>query len=166
MEPTLYFAAFGFGAGDLALLMIRVITGLFFVCYRFRWIYDPSDPDCQWFSPARKMRLINRLCSCGYGANPIVAAAVAIVEVLAGIGLVLGFLAVPSAFALVVILLFANCCLPKEEIPLMKPVDRVDVVACYLRLIEPLYLTMALAIILLGPGKWSLDYLIWTWWVS
>lgn len=154
----------GLGISDLALFLNRFLMGLFFVVYRFRWVFDPSLPVGQrWFSKQRRFRLINRLCTCGYSRNPVLSGTVAIVEILAGLGLMAGLLAVPSAIGILLVMIFANCCTPREEIPAMHPVDKIDVVACYLRLVEPLYLMMAVVVILVGPGKWSLDYLVVGW---
>lgn len=149
-------------AQDAALFLIRSTMGLFFLIYRFRWIWDPAAKDSQWFSQIRRSRLIKRLESCGYGSNRHLAGAVALVEILAGAALIVGLLTMPAALGIFVILIFANCCTPREEIPFMKPVDGVDVVRCYLHLAEPLYLVMAVVLLLMGPGRWSLDYVIWS----
>lgn len=154
----------GLGFQDLGLLLIRVTTGAFFLIYRFRWVFDPSAVDKCWLSPTRHIRLRNRLCSCGYTDHPSLAAAVAVIEILGGLGLIFGLLSVLSALGLFIVLVFANLCTPKEEIPLMKPVDKVDYVRCYLHLAEPLYLAMAFLIIVAGPGKYSLDYLLLSLW--
>lgn len=148
-------------AQDAALFLLRFTMGLFFVVYRFRWVWDPSDCTKQWCPPARRDRLIKRLEDCGYGYHPILAGSVAVIEILAGLGLMAGLLTIPSAVGIFVIMLFANCCTPREEIPLMRPVDKVDVVRCYLHLAEPLYAVMALSVVLMGPGRWSMDYVIW-----
>lgn len=163
----LYYLTFGPGMHDVALLLTRVVMGVFFVSYRFRWVWDPSQPPGQRFcSTFRRNKLIGRMCSCGYGGNPWLAGTVAVVEILAGLGLIVGLLSIPSAFGLFLVMVFANCCTPKEEIPAMNPVDKWDYVSCYLRLVEPLYLTMAVIIVLCGPGRYSLDYLIWHWMVT
>lgn len=151
----------GLGYSDLGLFLNRFILGLFFVIYRFRWIYDPSDKECSWFSPRRRYRLMNRLCTCGYTDNAVLAGTVAMVEILAGLALMAGFLTIPAAGGIIAVMIFANCCTPKEEIPLMNPVDKIDWVACYLRLVEPLYLFMALLVVLMGPGRWSIDYALY-----
>jgi len=153
----------GFTLHDLGLFLNRVVPGVFFLSYRFRWVYDPTAPDRKLCSPTRRARLINRLSSCGLPGHPVLAATVAIGEILAGLALVVGLLAVPAAIGLVLVMVFANACTPKEEIPFMKPVDRLDYVSCYLRLVEPLYLVMCLNVVLMGPGQWSLDALVWSW---
>lgn len=170
IEPRMELMVSGLGANDLALFLNRLLLGIFFVSYRFRWVFDPSDPTGDyWFPLARRNRLVNRLCTCGYSNNPLLSATVAITEILAGLGLLVGLLSIPSAFGILAVMVFANCCTPFEEVPAMHPVDRIDIVACYLRLVEPLYLYMALVVILLGPGHWSMDYLIlqhtggWLW---
>lgn len=150
----------GLGFQDATMFFIRLILGGFFVLYRFRWVYDPSATDRKWFSPSRKSRLIDRLYTCGYSANPLLAALVALGEIAAGLAVIVGFLTVPAAMVLLVILVFANCCTPREEIPLMKPVDKLDVLRCYLHLAEPLYLILAIGVIFIGPGMWSLDHWI------
>lgn len=142
---------------DTASLVIRVVMGAFFMLYRFRWFWDPSQPD-PWFSHYRKERLASTLRECGY--PPQLAPIVAVGEVLAGLGLILGLLTLPSALAIIVIMIFANKCTPRAEIRQMKPVDCVDWFACYLRLVEPLYLSMAFVVLMLGPGRYSLDHLI------
>lgn len=141
---------------DLALLLMRVLLGGFMVLYRFRFFYDPSQPD-PWFSKYRRDLLGDRLCSCSYPTAYAIRLAIAGVEVLAGIALIVGLLTVPAAFGLLVILVFATCCTYKENTEVQKPVDCVDWVSCYLRTIEPLYITFAVCIILLGPGAYSLD---------
>ena len=150
----------GAGALDLSFLINRVIIGIFFVSYRFRWFYDPAQPPCdRWFSAFRRTKLRTRLCTCRYPV--VMAPAVAVIEVLAGLALIVGLLTVPAAVGIVVIMIFANCCTPPEEIPAMNPVDKLDWLSCYLRLVEPLYLWMAVMVIMHGPGRYSLDYAIW-----
>lgn len=152
----------GFGFEDLGLFLNRFLPGLFFVTYRFRWVYDPSSlSEKCWFSDFRRTKLRAKLAECQYGCSHHLAGTVAIVEILGGLGLMSGLLAVPSALGLFVIMCFANCCAPKTQLPAMKPIDSIDCIACYLQLPEPLYLVMVANVIILGPGKWSLDY-VWT----
>lgn len=147
----------GLQAPDLGLFILRVVPGVFFLTFRFRWIFDPQRG---WFCQFRRQKLIERMCSCGYGGNHILAALVACGEVLGGLGLIVGLLTVPAALGILVIMMFAQCCEPPEELRKMKIADRVDLVAKFLLFCEPLYFTMALVTILMGPGRWSLDWLL------
>lgn len=149
----------GVGFHDAALLLMRVVIGAFFVLYRHRWFYDCSRPKgSRLFCVKRRSKLRARLRTCGYPRE--LAPLVATTQVLAGMGLIVGLLTVPAALAIFFVMVFANCCAPKEEIAAMKPVDKIDWWASYLRLVEPLYLTNALVVLSLGPGKYSLDYLL------
>lgn len=145
---------------DLALLINRCLLGTFMVLYRFRWFYDPTQPD-PWFSQFRKEKLEQRLCSCHYSTHFALCFTVASIEVLGGLALIVGLLAIPAALGILVILLFATYCTAWENTEVQKPVDCVDVVSCYLRTIEPLYITLALGVVLLGPGRYSFDAWVW-----
>lgn len=147
----------GFNLPDLGLWALRVVPGVFFLTYRFRWVFDPQHG---WFCDVRRRNLIARMCSCGYGGNAYMAALVAIIEIGAGAALIVGLLTVPAAFGLLVIMAFAQCCEPPEEMRKMQIIDRADAVAKFLLFCEPLYFTMALGVVLMGPGKWSLDWLL------
>lgn len=98
------------------------------------------------------------MCSCGYGGSAVIAALVALIEIGAGVALIIGLLTVPAAFGILVIMAFAQCCEPPEEMRKMQIADRVDAVAKFLLFCEPLYFTMAGVTMLMGPGKWSLDW--------
>ena len=144
---------------DLAIALIRALLGGFMVLYRFRWFYDPTQTD-PWFSHFRRELLKARLCSCNYPSSLVMCGTLASVEVLGGIMLIVGFLTIPAAVSLLLILLFATCCTAKENTLVQKPVDTIDTISCYLRTIEPLYITMALVLVLTGPGKYSFDYFL------
>lgn len=147
----------GLNFPDLGLLALRVVPGVFFLTFRFRWVFDPAQG---WFCDFRRRKLIERMCSCGYGSNAYMAALVAIIEIGAGAALIVGLLAVPAALGILVIMMFAQCCEPPEELRKMQIADKIDLVAKFLLFCEPLYFTMAAATVLMGPGRWSLDWLI------
>ena len=92
--------------------------------------------------------------------HPVLAGTVATIEILAGLGLIVGLLAVPSALGILIIMAFANCCEPPEELREMHPVDKIEYVPDFLKLVEPLYFVLAAVILILGPGRWSFDYLL------
>jgi hypothetical protein len=48
-----------------------------------------------------------------------------------------------------------------RSVLLCGPVDKADVVCAYLWRVEGLYIGLAVMILLAGPGKYSLDYLLW-----
>lgn len=149
---------------NIALLLLRVVLGLFFVIYRFRWIYDPTSKTSPWLNSIRHQHLEAKLCSCGWGMHPALAGFVALVEISAGLGVMFGLLTQAAAFGLMTILIVATSCTAKAKIKVQNggkgPEDRIDVVSCYLWTVEPIYILIAFVILLLGPGSYSLDALI------
>lgn len=144
----------------LVLLLARFVVGFFFVSYRFRWFWDPNPKDgVEICSPHRHLNLRKKLCACGWGISPTLAAFVAVIELLAGLGTILGLLTTLSALGLLGILIFATICTAKEKTLRQLPVDKIDVVNCYLWTPEPVYIVLTLMILALGPGSISLDHL-------
>lgn len=88
------------------------------------------------------------------------AAFVALSELAAGVSVICGFLTSLSAVGLLLILLVATLCTAKEKTLRQKPVDRIDVMNCYLWNPEPVYIVLALVVATLGPGWFSLDQLV------
>lgn len=151
----------------LALFLARFVLGFFFVSYRFRWFYDPTPKDgggaiC---NVHRHLSLRKKLCQCGWGMSPALAAFVAVAEIAAGLGVMFGLLTGISAFGLLIILLVATLCTAKEKTLRQNPVDGIDVVNCYLWNPEPVYIVLAVVVLSLGPGSFSLDALL-TWWLT
>lgn len=144
----------------LILFLARFTLGFFFVSYRFRWFYDPDPIDgVEICSPYRRQKLQEKLSHCGWGMSPQLAAFVAISEILAGLGVIFGALTSLSAIGLIIILIAATLCTAKEKTLKQKPVDTIDVVNCYLWTPEPVYIVLALVVLVLGPGWFSLDQL-------
>lgn len=141
---------------DVALLIVRVLLGAFFVLARFRWFYDPSRPE-HFLNHARHTHLSEKLATCGFGNHPTVAALVATIEVGAGLFLIVGLLTSLAAFGLIAILLGACACSTREKTMRQQPVDGVQVAEDVLWTVEPLYLLLAVALFLAGGGAISLD---------
>jgi uncharacterized membrane protein YphA (DoxX/SURF4 family) len=155
------FAIHGLGAVDFALLIARLLLGVFFVLARFRFFWDPSRPIMPWLNIVRQESFINKLSFCGCKRRAKFWAWVAAaVEVLAGIGLIIGLLAWLSALGLLVVLLVATRCTWRQKVYEQHPVDKADVVCAYLWRVEGLYIGLAVMILLAGPGKYSLDHLL------
>ncbi len=144
----------------MTLFLARFVLGFFFVSYRFRWFFDPTPKDgVEVCSPYRHLRLRQKLCSCGWGMSPQLAAFVAVSEMLAGLGVMFGLLTSLSAFGLLAILIVATLCTAKEKTLRQNPVDGIDVVSCYLWNPEPVYIILALVVMTFGGGWFSLDNL-------
>jgi uncharacterized membrane protein YphA (DoxX/SURF4 family) len=146
---------------DLASLILRCIVGVFFLLARFRYVYDPSiNPS--WFASVRHMSLQNKMRKCGLNFMPRLWAEVtAYGELAGGLGLIVGLLTPLAAIGLLVILLPATACTAAEKINRQAPVDGIATVECYLWTPEPLYIALCVAILLLGPGAFSLDHYLW-----
>lgn len=150
----------------IALFLARFVLGFFFVSYRFRWFYDPTPQDgVAICSPYRHLNLRRKLCQCGWGMHPWLAAFVAIAEVAAGLAVIFGVLTSYAALGLLLILLVATLCTAREKTLRQNPVDGIDVVNCYLWNPEPVYIVLAVVVMALGPGMFSIDALL-TWWMS
>lgn len=144
----------------LTLFLVRFVLGFFFVSYRFRWVFDPTPQDgVEICSPYRHLSLRKKLEQCGYGMAPTTAGLVAVSELVAGISLIFGLLSWLSAAVLLIILLAATACTAKEKTLRQNPIDRIDVVNCYLWNPEPIYIVLAIVVLAFGPGYLSLDYL-------
>lgn len=152
----------GFVAINIAATLVRILLGTFFVLARFRFFYDPSQPKYRVFCPARLESLTRKMAHCGLKKYPFQwAVAVAVIEVLAGVALIFGFLSTLAAVGLLAILVYATRCTCKEKVERQNPVDNIDRLCCYLWTPEPLYILLALLVLLIGPGVFSVDYLIW-----
>lgn len=141
---------------DLLLLSIRVLVGGFFLLYRFRWVYEPSNRT--WFCPNRAAKLKGALADCG--VNPGLASFVAVTEILAGLGLILGLCTMGSAVVLGIIMAYGHRCVVIPGIRKMQPVDILDTMRCWLMWPEPLYLIMCVWLLCTGPGRFSLDHIL------
>lgn len=152
----------GIGGDSSASLLARLTLGSFYVLARFRSFYDPAQPEgCRIFNGSRFASLQRKLCSCGFKRGLTfwtwVAAAV---EVGGGLALIAGFLTILAASALLVLTLRATMCTAVAKITEQNPVDRLDCVACYLWRVEGLYIALAALVLLLGPGVFSVDYIL------
>lgn len=135
---------------SLASLILRWVLGWFFILARFRWIYSPD-------LSARRASLEAKVKVCGY--PKWMAGPTAYGELFGGLAVVVGFLT-PLALALLFsILVFATKCTAVQKVMEQKPVDAVDCVSCYLWRVEGVYIAISLALLFLGPGAYSLDFL-------
>lgn len=144
---------------DAALFLLRAVLGTFYVLARFRFFYDPSRS--RWLCPDRRRSLVNKVQICGWlsTAPRLWACVVAVVEVLGGAALIVGFLTQYAALSLLGVTLVATYYTARDKVTAQKPVDKLDCVSCYLWRVEGVYIAIALAILALGPGRWSIDYL-------
>ena len=146
----------------LALLLLRSTLGAFYVLARFRFFYDPSMPTGRrLLNRARHASLARKMCHCGLTAEPYLWAwLVAVIEVGAGLFLLAGYQTRLAAFGLLVLTCIATYCTAREKVAKQHPCDRLDWYACYLWCAEPLYIVLAVCVLLLGAGDWSADTLL------
>lgn len=153
----------GFGFHDGIQLLARLLLGGFFVLARFRFFYDPSKPEgTRFLNTIRHTSLTNKMAHCGFTKPSPYAYAwfVASVEVLAGFGVFFGLFTMLSALGLFLITLIGTRCTAYDKVVRQNPVDKIDVCSDYLWLAEPLYIGLSIAILLGGPGSYSLDAVI------
>jgi uncharacterized membrane protein YphA (DoxX/SURF4 family) len=143
---------------DIASLLARGLLGGFFVLARFRFFYDPSkSPNC-WCNGTRRESLTHKMAYCGLKNRPQAWAwFTASAEVLGGLALIAGLFTYAAAIGILLLLLVATHCTARTKVAEQNPVDKLDCVACYLWRVEGLYIGLAVLILLLGPGAYSLD---------
>jgi uncharacterized membrane protein YphA (DoxX/SURF4 family) len=145
---------------DLGTLLLRLVLGSFFVLARFRFFYDPSKPyGAQWLNRERVSHLSAKLRSCGY-CNSCLACFVACVEVGGGFALIFGLLTMLATIGLLVVLILATLCTAQTKVGEQCPVDGLDCCSCYLWRVEGVYIVIGLALLLFGPGAYSLDAML------
>lgn len=148
-----------FGANDLAILFQRIILGVFFILARFRVVYDPSRPAEGWFPKSRVDHLKQKVGGiCGYSFLPWWF--LAGVELIGGAAVIVGCNTVMAALGLACVTFFGTLCTWRERVCRQQPADKIDRVSCYLWLPEPIYLLLAINLMLTGAGRYSLDALI------
>lgn len=133
------FSNFIGGFGGLALLLVRLVMGLAFVLHGWPKIQNPMG----WMNAMG-----------GSSVPSFLQALAALAEFGGGIALVVGFLTPIAAFGLVCQMIGA---LILAHIPQGHPFVSQGGPSYELPL---LYLVMAILLIALGPGKWSIDALL------
>lgn len=148
----------GLGLHDVALLLNRMVLGGFFLLARFRWVWDPHLGG--WFHPIRHESLRHKLSYCGLKSVHVWAPTVALIEIGAALMLLVGLFAPLAALGLLVILFRATHCTARDKTMRQNPVDKLDVVSCYLWTPEPIYIVLAIIALMFGAGAISLDTMI------
>ena len=136
---------------DIALLLLREILGVFFFLSGFHKLF---------YAERRASMQATMQEFFGEQAKRPLWAFVSSIEFLAGGALIIGLLAPLAACGLLAVSLVAMYLTCAKQIAAMRPIDLADWVDCLLFLPEPLYVTFAAAIVLCGPGAYSLDAII------
>jgi uncharacterized membrane protein YphA (DoxX/SURF4 family) len=142
----------GANAPEVALTLNRVALGVFFAISGYLKLFNPS----------RHATLARTLQEAGVPAVPIMQWLVPGVEFSAGCALIVGLLSVLAAFGLFIICLFAFRLDAIKRIEGWQPINRADWIGDVLYLPEALYCIGLSAVMLAGPGPWSLDVIIVT----
>lgn len=174
----------GLALPDLGLLLIRWMLGTFFVLARMRWLYDlsgvkffdtmspearcyippaqlPHDLNERFFPAVRHASLRWKLHHCGYSDHPLLAGFVALVEIFAGMAVIVGLFTPLAAFGLASVLLFAMLCITREKVAKQNPIDCVDWFCCLLWTVEPVYFMLAVTLVITGAGSFSVDHFLY-----
>lgn len=148
---------------DLVLLSARIILGGFFVVDRFRWFWDPQHTGSRrhLLNEARREHLRAKIQQITGLHSVWWSVIVAVIEFFGGLALIFGlFTPIVAAGILVILIIASHGNFQKKVIENQQPVDRIDVLSCYFWTVEPLYIWMAVMLLLLGAGTISLDFLI------
>ncbi len=144
------FLTMGANAPEVAITLNRVALGVFFSISGYLKLSNDS----------RHAALTQTLRESGVPAVPIMRWLVPGVEFSAGCALIIGLLSALAAFGLFVICLFAFRLDAIKRIEGWKPINRADWIGDILYLPEALYCIGLSAVMLAGPGPWSLDAII------
>lgn len=136
---------------DLILFANRVVVGLFFAIAGYHKIFNED----------RRAHLVETLERDGIPMVRFNSWWVPLVECLGGIALCFGFISIIASALLLVICLVATCFDGLRSIKATyKILDKADYLDDLLYLPESLYTVMLAVIIVMGPGKWSVDAII------
>ncbi|MDA8597021.1 DoxX family protein [Candidatus Pacebacteria bacterium] len=137
----------GLGWYDMGLLLIRITVGVFFAISGFHKL----------FVAERHEQLKKTLEACGIPYISFCCWFVPGVELFAGLGVLFGFLAPLAALGIAVIMIVALFTEGPRRIEEFKPINGADYLDDLFYLSETTYLIMAVCIIIMGPGSFSLD---------
>lgn len=144
---------------DLAALLLRLIIGIFFLLARISWLYDPSSKP-RLLPQKRHEKLRERLCTCGYVDHPCMCACVALIEIFGGAAIAIGLFTQLALMGLAAVMIFAIPCKSTEDILSGQGEGNTGYFSWFMWNIEGAYLTIIIVLLLLGPGYFSLDYLL------
>jgi uncharacterized membrane protein YphA (DoxX/SURF4 family) len=147
MEAVIYH---GLGLTDIALLLNRVVIGVFFAISGFHKL----------FYAERHASLVSTMQADGVPLLRVNQWFVPSVEFLCGLSLIVGFASIFAALLLGAICLVATCVDGIKRIPGWKPLDKADWLDDLLYLPEALYGVMLAFVIMAGPGALALDRLV------
>lgn len=142
----------GFNLPDLAALILRLGVGVFFAISGWNKL---TCPVCHGYLQSNLQR--SNLPSCG----GLLVWWVAGWEFLAGVALALGLYTGAAAFILLIVCVVAFIVSHKRKIEKKNPVHKLDAATEYLCMFDVLLAWMAVAIMAIGPGRYSLDFLLW-----
>lgn len=142
----------GVGGIEGVELVARIGTGFFFAASGYHKLFNKS----------RHASLVETLTELHIPLVRVNAWFVPIVELLAGLALIVGLLTVPAALGLAVICLVACMTDGPRRVRDMAPIDIADKADDWLYLPEVLYLILLGYIIANGPGAMSADWLLAT----
>ena len=143
----------GMGWGDVAYTLVRALTGVFFAISGFNKL----------FNAGRHATLAQTLRSDGIPFTPFNVWFVPSVELLGGLGLVVGLLTPLAALGLAAICTVACVVDGIKRIKNWQPINAADYVDDVLYLPELIYVMILLILITHGGGTFSLDRVIYTW---
>lgn len=137
----------GFSLPDVAAFALRFNVGLFFAISGWNKL---TDSQCHGM-------LCRNLERSGIPCVHFTVWWVAGWEFVAGVTLALGLFTAASAFILFIVCVVAFIVSHRRKIARKNPVHRLDAATEYLCMFDVLLTTMLLAVMAMGPGKYSLD---------
>jgi uncharacterized membrane protein YphA (DoxX/SURF4 family) len=143
----------GVGWTDIALTLIRVAVGMFFMFSGYHKLFNAE----------RHRVFVDELTSLHVAAIRINQWWVPSVEFAGGTAVFIGFLTPLAALGLLAIVLVASVTSGRLRIEGYQPIDRADRIDDWLYLPEVLYAFMLIMFVSAGAGPYSLDAVILRW---
>jgi uncharacterized membrane protein YphA (DoxX/SURF4 family) len=137
----------GIGSTDIALTVIRVAVGVFFMFSGYHKLFNAQ----------RHRALVDELTALHVGAIRINQWWVPFVEFAGGAAVFIGFLTPLAALGLLVIVLVASVTSGRTRVRDYQPIDRADRIGDWLYLPEILYAFMLIMFVSAGAGPYSVD---------